>query len=52
MYANGLATAHFGVPFDILIWPHFHSQATVPFVLGVCQSVDDGAETVLIGGSS
>ena len=26
--------ALFGVPSDILIWPHFRSQATVPFVLG------------------
>ena len=34
MYANGTL---FGVPSDILIWPHFHSQAAVPFVLaGVC----------------
>ena len=41
---HGVATgALFGVPSDILIWPHFHSQAAVPFVLaGVCQSVDDG----------
>ena len=36
----------FGVPADILIWPHFHSETIVPFVLaGVCllgerQSVD------------
>ena len=36
---HGIATgALFGIPYDILIWPHFHSQATVPFVLvGVCQ---------------
>ena len=35
---HGVATgALFGVPSDILIWPHFHSQAAVPFVLaGVC----------------
>ena len=34
MYANGVL---FVVPSDILIWPHFHSQAAVPFVLaGVC----------------
>ena len=43
--------ALFGVPSDILIWPHFHSQTTVPFVLvGVCQSVDDAAETTFKGG--
>ena len=41
---HGVATgALFGVPSDILIWPHFHSQAAVPFVMaGVCQSVDNG----------
>ena len=35
---HGVATgALFGVSSDILIWPHFHSQATMPFVLaGVC----------------
>ena len=51
---HGVATSTlFGVPSDILIWPHFHSQATVPFVLvGVCQSVDNSGETALIGGSS
>ena len=38
MYANGVAIGVlFVVPSDILIWPHFHSQAAVPFVLaGVC----------------
>ena len=43
---SGVATgALFGVPSDILIWSHFHSQATVPFVLaGVCWGCvnDDG----------
>ena len=41
---HGIATgALFGVPSDILIWPHFHSQATVPFVLaGVCWGVSVG----------
>ena len=37
-HGHGVVTGTlFGVPSDILIWPHFHSQATVPFVLaGVC----------------
>ena len=58
-YANVVAMAYtFGIPSDILIWPHFHSQATVPFVLtGVCWGcvnllISDGAKTALIGGSS
>ena len=50
----------FGVPSDILIWPHFHSQATVPFVLaGVCwtcvnllisDGVDRGIQLTFKGG--
>ena len=42
-----VAGALFGVPSDILIQPHFHSQGAMPFcsgwdVLGVCQFVDQG----------
>ena len=39
---HGVATgALFGMPSDILIKPHFHSQGTVSFVLaGVCESLD------------
>ena len=54
---DGVAMAFtFGVPSDILIWLHFLSQATVPFVLeGVCWRcvnlfISDGAKTALIGG--
>ena len=56
---HGVATgALFGIPSDILIWPHFHSQATVPFVLAeVCWGcvnllISDGAKTASIGGYS
>ena len=58
---DGVAMAFtFGVPSDILIWLHFHSQATVPFVLAgvymcwrcVNLFISDGAKTALIGGPS
>ena len=54
---DGVAMAfNFGVPSDILIWLHFHSQATVPFVLaGVCWRcvnlfISDGAKLLWQGG--
>ena len=58
---HGVATgALFGVPSDIFIWPHFHSQATVAFVLaGVCcgcvnlmisDRVDRGIQLTFKGG--